>query len=94
MNHAPAHHAGAEAPEVDIPLTPCESSNLQAFGYHVASNTLDVLFKNGGHFRFDGVPAETAQAFHKADSKGGFFAAHLRGKYPSRKLGPRAEAQR
>ena len=64
-----------------IPLTPCESSNINAFGYDAASHVLAVQFKGGNKVHeFPDVDAELADKFIKADSKGKAFHAHIRGR--------------
>ena len=64
-----------------IPLTPCESSNINAFGYDAASQVLAVQFKGGNKVHeFPDVDEELADKFIKADSKGKAFAQHIRGR--------------
>jgi hypothetical protein len=63
-----------------IPLTPVESSQINAIGYDAATHTLAVRF-NGGKgtvYHYQGVSAETHEAFLAADSVGRFFGAHIK----------------
>ena len=50
-----------------IPLTPCESSNIKAFGYDATSQVLAVQFKGDTKLHeFPEVDAELADKFSKA----------------------------
>lgn len=72
----------AKAP-VSIPLTPVDSSQINAIGYDAASKTLAIQFKGysgkvGATYHYANVtPAQFAE-FNKADSKGRWFGAHLK----------------
>ncbi len=63
------------------------SSNLADVAYDAEAKRLTVSFHNGSAYRFDEFPAEAHMAFDAAPSPGKHFAAHIRGKYPSTKLG-------
>jgi hypothetical protein len=47
---------------------------------------LVVTFKNGGRYRYHGVPDEVYVEYQKAESKGTFVARELRGRYRTVKL--------
>ena len=47
--------------------------------------TLRIEFKSGGAYRFLGVPKAVATDLAKAESAGKFFAAKIKGKFPSSK---------
>lgn len=61
---------------------PVESSSLASVGYDPASQTLDVEFRHGGHYRYFQVPASSHEALMAASSKGRFFVAEIRNRYP------------
>ena len=62
-------------------MVPVRSSSIAAVGYEGAS--LFVEFRTGKAYRYDGVPAATFQAFLSAASKGTYYSAFVRGRYPS-----------
>lgn len=65
-----------------VHLKPVQSSNIQATGYDSTTQTLAVKFKTGDKvFHYAGVPAHIADAMHKADSIGAYFAKHIRGQF-------------
>lgn len=61
-----------------IPLTPCKSSNISAFGYDAASKTLAVQFGSGHTYHYPGVGSEVFEKLGKAKSVGSFFATDIR----------------
>jgi len=72
---------------LDIPLTPVKSSQIGAIGYHPSSSTLRVRFNGSGStYDYTGVPADSFEAFRKAESIGKFFGAHVKGKFEFKKL--------
>lgn len=72
-------------PVAYIPLIPCESSQISAYGYDEASQTLEIQFPGRGpassRYRYADVPADVYAAFHAAESKGKFFGSNIRGRY-------------
>lgn len=64
------------------------SSVIRRFDYHPRTATLDVEFVSGRRYRYAGVPAEVAEAFREAFSKGRFFNARIRDAYPFEELAP------
>ncbi len=71
---------------MNIPLTPCKSSNIRAHGYDAATKTLVVEFSNGGKYRYNGVPQDVYDGLAKADSPGAFFAKSVRASYQGSKV--------
>lgn len=72
--------AESTAPAVD--LTPCQSSQISAWGYHAPSRTLALKFaSNGKVYHYADVPSDVAEGFAKAESIGKYFGAHVRGKF-------------
>lgn len=68
-------------------LQPVDSSNIRSFGFVQvqedgeevpANGTLYVAFHGGTLYSYEGVLADTVQAFIEAESKGEFFGAYIR----------------
>lgn len=82
----------SKASDLRIPMTSVKhSSNVEAHGYDAATRTLAVRFKGGGEYRFTDVPADLADKFAAAESKGSFFAKSIRGHFTSTKQPPPAK---
>jgi lysyl-tRNA synthetase class 2 len=64
-----------------------DSSAIQAIDYDRPHRRLRVTFVSGERYEYDRVPGEVHRAFVDADSKGRFFQARIRDRYPYRKLG-------
>jgi hypothetical protein len=56
-----------------------ESSNIAKFSYH--SDTLTVVFKNGGQYAYFGVPSSIFEGMKGAESKGKFLNTEVKGKF-------------
>lgn len=63
---------------------------IRAFSYEPRSGRLIVALIDGRICVYDAVPAEVADEFFHAESKGGFFAACIRDRYRSREVTRRA----
>jgi hypothetical protein len=66
---------------ITINYQPSESSQVAAWGYHAASQTLGVKFRSGGTYHYLAVPQAVADAMGRAESLGKFVGAQLRGKF-------------
>lgn len=62
-------------------MFPVASSSLSAIGYE--NGTLVVTFRDGRAYRYSGVPQSTADGLLKAASKGRYYQAFVRGRFPS-----------
>lgn len=60
-----------------------ESSVVRAAGY---SRVLEIEFESGRVYQYFDVAEEIYQAFLESDSKGKYFNAHIRGKFPYREI--------
>ena len=58
------------------------STVIRRFSYDPAARALDVTFVTGRRYRYAPVPEETAERFRSAFSKGRFFNARIRDRYP------------
>lgn len=58
-----------------------ESSQIAEIGYDPASQKLEIKFRSGGVYVYDGVPPEEYEALLAADSKGSHFGKNIRNSY-------------
>lgn len=65
---------------------PVSSANLASAGHDAKGETLEIEFKNGSVYQFDGVPEETFKGLMSANSPGGFFHQNIRDKFPFTRL--------
>lgn len=64
------------------------STVIGRFEYDPRTAALEVEFVSGRRYRYAGVPAEVADAFRAAFSKGRFFNARIRDAYPCVEIDP------
>ena len=62
------------------------STAIRALAYDPDSRTLFVTFTSGEIYAYGEVAPEAYEAFRSAGSRGGFFAARIRDRYPYRRL--------
>ena len=65
---------------------PVSSSNISTVGYDANSSTLEIGFHHGGVYQYFGVPQGEYDALLNAASKGIYFNAYIRDRYPTVKL--------
>ena len=63
-----------------------QSTAIRAIRYDAERQRLVVRFIDGDEYAYVGVPGEVHRSFADAESKGGFFASEIRGRYPYNKL--------
>lgn len=64
-----------------------EHSSVLSFARYVPSSlTLDVFFKSGKAYRYEGVEPWVFGSFIKAESPGQFYTYEIKGHYPCQKL--------
>ena len=63
------------------------SSVIRGAWYLPDAEQLDLLFNSGRHYRYSGVPMAVARGFVAADSKGQFYNARIRNRFPCEELG-------
>lgn len=66
---------------------PVESKNLSAIGYNAATNTGGAKFHAGGTWEYPNMSPEVFDAWENSSSKGAYFAANIKDKYPGRRVG-------
>jgi len=59
------------------------SSAITMARYDPATQRMTIKFTGGGEYDYDNVPAAAYHELCDCDSAGAFYAAHIRGKYPS-----------
>jgi hypothetical protein len=62
------------------------SSNLRSLGYDAESSTLEVEFNSGAVYQFQGVPQAEWESLLNAGSKGRYFNANIKNRFPCSKL--------
>ena len=62
------------------------SSNISSVGYDVDSQTLEIEFHNGGVYQYAGIPESEYEGLMSSDSKGKYFHANIKSRYPFSKL--------
>ncbi len=67
-----------EAAVADDGWHPLTSSNLSAYSYDKASETLRIRFKSGRTYAYDGVPSSVVSALASAGSAGSYFNAAIK----------------
>jgi hypothetical protein len=62
------------------------SSDLSQVEYNASENTLTIIFKTGGMYSYHRVPPSTYTELMNAGSKGRYFHAYIKNRYPYRRL--------
>jgi hypothetical protein len=65
---------------------PVTSSNLRAVGYDVTMKCLEVEFRHGGIYRYQGVPEHHYHGLITASSKGTYFAQFIKNTFAFTKI--------
>lgn len=63
-----------------------ESSTLRSVAHDSETNTLEVKFKTGKTYQYDGVPSGLYNDLMSAPSAGKFLANHIKGTYTHREV--------
>jgi len=64
-----------------------DSSMIAAIGYDAETQTVEVEFKRGAIWQYEGVPAPVYQAMMESESIGKYFNAEIKGQYPETEVG-------
>ena len=67
--------------KIDVKLTPCESSKIEAFGYCPDNKVLAVKFKSGGLYHYYDVGPDVHEQMKAAESVGSFLHKNIKGKF-------------
>lgn len=60
---------------------PIRSTNMKEVGYDLDTNTLEIVFRDGGIYRYFGVPESVYDGLISAASAGQYFHRMIRDKY-------------
>lgn len=71
---------------MDLQPTKNPSSQIKRLGYDATSGNLQIRFKTGATYEYDGVTPEEFDALASADSHGKAFGSLIRGKKEYRRL--------
>ncbi|MBX3484542.1 KTSC domain-containing protein [Phenylobacterium sp.] len=63
-----------------------DSAAIQAIDYDEGQAKLFVRFTSGERYMYVGVPGEVCRSFVEAASKGRFFHAEIRDRYPYNRI--------
>lgn len=66
--------------------TPVSSSNIVSIGYDEDDQILEIEFNDGSVYQYPGVPSSEHDGIMSADSKGRYFHANIKNRYPFVKL--------
>lgn len=69
-----------------------KSSNIAEYGYDEVNKELRVRFRSGALYSYSDVEPEHVAKLRDADSPGAYFLAHIRDKYPYKRLSERDES--
>jgi hypothetical protein len=71
----------------NLNYSPVQSSNLRAMAYDEATQTLGVIFHNGGEYHYADVPKTVVSDMLSAPSTGQFFSRNIKGVFVTTKIG-------
>lgn len=66
---------------------PVSSSNISQIGYEPDSQILEIEFLKGGVYQYSSVPPSVFDEFMAASSKGRYFSAYVKDRYPTTRVG-------
>ena len=71
------------------------STAISRIVYEPETQTLNVWFRESGElYRYYDVPPRVHDAFRKAGSKGHFFNAHIKDRYPFQRMSDKPDSGR
>ena len=62
------------------------SSVIRSYAFDAATGRLEIEFLSGSQYRYSGVPKATLEALEAAPSKGRFFDANIRERFPTERV--------
>jgi hypothetical protein len=65
---------------------PVQSSDLNSVGYDNEGHILEIAYNSGGIYQYQNVPEEVYSQLLSAPSKGKYFHAFIKNKYPYRRV--------
>jgi hypothetical protein len=70
----------------EIDIKPVRSRDLALIGYDNVTSILEVVFRAGGVYRYQGVPESVYHGLMAAPSHGIFFQRHIKTQYSFAKV--------
>lgn len=70
-----------------INMISCQSSTIASYGYHAATQTLAIQFKNGGLYHYHDVPQPAFAGLADAKSPGQYVHQEIKGKFQHSAVG-------
>ena len=70
----------------EIPMLPVHSTMANSIGYDRDRQLLQIEFKNGSVYEYEGVDEETWEDMLSTNSPGGYYNREIKGNYRSRRL--------
>jgi hypothetical protein len=58
---------------------PVKSSQIASIAHDPETNTMEVIFNGGSHYRYEGVSPEVFSYVRDAESVGNAFGRHIKG---------------
>lgn len=68
---------------ISVPLT---STSIASLAYSPSTGCLDIVFRRRSRYRYSGIPPLLFAAFVASPSKGRFFHAYIRDRFPYRPM--------
>jgi lysyl-tRNA synthetase class 2 len=62
------------------------SSVIRYYAFDPDTGALEIEFISGTQYRYSGLPKPVLEAFEAAPSKGRFFDAHIRERFPTERM--------
>jgi len=66
----------------EMDIKPVRSRDLALIGYDAATSILEIVFRAGGVYRYQGVPESIYHGLMAAPSHGTFFQKHIKVQFP------------
>ncbi len=66
--------------------TPVQSKEIAVVGYDAKKSILEIVFRRGGVYHYEGVPAAVHQQLMKAPSLGTYFTQNIKDSYSYKKV--------
>ena len=70
----------------DMERVAVQSRDIAIVGYDPETQALEIAFRNGGVYRYSGVPAGVHESLMSAASHGTYFNQNIKDRYPCTKL--------
>jgi KTSC domain-containing protein len=72
--------------ELSLKRQQVDSENLASLGYEPANRVLEIEFRNGRVYQYEGVPQRLVDELLQAPSKGQYFNSKIKGRYSYKRI--------